>query len=452
MHAWRNWRHYFLPDEERRDAVFREEMIRVSVVGLSAIVWVCLAGPAFMLGLTSLLKALGYVSVVWTIPNFAIMGTGLAAAPFSRIPRLRRHARLVGCLVGYFVGLTFVVASILFPDELPGAVQAVPQNAVLVMLVGVAAMPLRPMQALALGSSIWGTYVGAIAVSPERLFIPDVTPLLLASLIVSIFICTGLTGVVYHQRASAFQARQLVLRAQARLTLSETAAAQGRLAAALSHELNSPIGVLGSSVDTLSLVLAKCREGAHSIAGAMDILRDIESTARGSSRRLRDVVERMQRFTHLDRAEEAAIDLNAILEDTLDILKAELEQNAEVAKELEPLPLLRCRPQQMTAVFSNLLLNCTNAMEQRGNIWVRSSKNREEIVVEVEDNGRGIPADRLAQIFEPGFAVADGRITTANWGLFNCRNIITGLGGDIRIESVEGRGTKVRIVLPSGSG
>jgi signal transduction histidine kinase len=405
-----------------------------------------------MLGITSLLKKLGYVSVVWTVPNLAIVGIGLAAAPFCIFPGLREHARLVGCVVGYCVTLTFLLTATVAPNELPGAVPVVPQNILLVMLVGIAALPLRPLQALALGSSTWVSYVTATALCPETLFIPDVTPLLLTSLIVSIFICTALTAVVYHQRDSAFQARQQVWRAQARLTLSESAAAQGRLAAALSHELNSPIGVLGSIVDTLSLVLEKCRNGAQSIAGAMEILRDVETTARRSCRRLREVVDRMQRFTHLDRAEETAVDINAILEDTLDILKPELQEKAEVATELEPLPLIRCRPQQMTAVFSNLLLNSTKAIDERGTIRVRSAESQGEVVVEVEDNGREIPPEKLVHIFEPSFAVAGGRVTTANWGLFNCRNIITGLGGDIQIESAQGAGTKVRIVLPSGSG
>ena len=70
------------------------------------------------------------------------------------------------------------------------------------------------------------------------------------------------------------------------------------------------------------------------------------------------------------------------------------------------------------------------------------------ILVEVVDDGRGIPTERLDQIFEPSFAVADGRVTTGNWGLFNCRSIIHGLGGEIQIESVLGAGTTVKIILP----
>ena len=80
---------------------------------------------------------------------------------------------------------------------------------------------------------------------------------------------------------------------------------------------------------------------------------------------------------------------------------------------------------------------------------VRSTKKQAEVVIEVEDDGRGISRERLDHIFEPSFVVTNGRVSTANWGLFNSRNIVTRLGGEIRIESDEGTGTKVRIVLPA---
>src|SRR3990172_6319766 len=270
----RRWRQYLLPRDEQSDPAFREEVTRLSGIGLKAIVWICLGAPSFMLALTWILNRLGYQSGLWVWPDFAIMATGLAAAPFAHLSRLRRHARLVGVAVGYSVVLVFIVTLVTAPDAFPGVENAVPMNITVVMLVGIAALPLQPMQTLSLGLALWTTYLGAVVLFPEQAFISDETPLFLGSLVVVMLICTGLTAVVYHQRAEAFQARQRVLKAQARLTLSESAAAQGRLAAALSHELNSPIGVLGSNVDTLSLVLEKCRDGAQSFAGAMEILRD----------------------------------------------------------------------------------------------------------------------------------------------------------------------------------
>ena len=58
----------------------------------------------------------------------------------------------------------------------------------------------------------------------------------------------------------------------------------------------------------------------------------------------------------------------------------------------------------------------------------------------LQDQGRGIPKDRLTQLFEPGLLVKDGRVSIANWGLFNSRSILADHGGDIEIESLSGHG------------
>lgn len=446
-----SFKRYLLPGEEQSDPAFRKELTRLSTVGLKAILWVCLGAPSFMLAVTAILNRVGYQSRLWIWPNLAIIGLGLAAAPFAFVGSLHSWARGAGSFVGYSVALIFMVAAVVAPDDLPGAVNAVPLNITLVMLVGIAALPLRPMQTLVLGLSMLSTWVAAIALFPEKTFVPDSTPLFLSSLVVIILICTGLTAVVYRQRSDAFQARQQILRSQARLALSESAAAQGRLAAALSHELNSPIGVLVSHLDTLSLIQKKSKGGERPVERLLETLEEAHRSATTACRRLSDVVGRMQRFTNLDRAEEAAVDMNSLLEDTIEILSSEIQKTAEIATMLEPLPRIRCRPQQMSAVISNLLLNSRDAIDGRGTIRVRSSARQGEVVIEVEDDGRGIPGEKLAHIFEPAFTVAEGRVSTSHWGLFNCRNVVTSLGGEIRIESVEGRGTKVTIVLPVSS-
>jgi two-component system NtrC family sensor kinase len=68
------------------------------------------------------------------------------------------------------------------------------------------------------------------------------------------------------------------------------------------------------------------------------------------------------------------------------------------------------------------------------------------------DNGRGIASERLPSLFEPTFAVREGRVTTSNWGLFISRSIILEHGGQIRIDSTEGKGTTVTMTLPAVGG
>jgi signal transduction histidine kinase len=80
-----------------------------------------------------------------------------------------------------------------------------------------------------------------------------------------------------------------------------------------------------------------------------------------------------------------------------------------------------------------------------------SSTSNGDILVRFRDQGRGIPKDRLTQLFEPGLLVKDGRVAIANWGLSNSRSVLVDHGGNIEIESLEGQGTTVTVRLPLSS-
>jgi signal transduction histidine kinase len=119
----------------------------------------------------------------------------------------------------------------------------------------------------------------------------------------------------------------------------------------------------------------------------------------------------MQRVTNLDRAEAATVDVNALLQDTVAVLP-EVSRRARVTLRLQRLTPLHCR-------------------------------------FEIEDNGRGIPKEKLDVLFQPRFVVSEGRVSTTNWGLFNCRSIVTSLGGEIEVQSAPGTGALVRVEIPA---
>jgi signal transduction histidine kinase len=87
-------------------------------------------------------------------------------------------------------------------------------------------------------------------------------------------------------------------------------------------------------------------------------------------------------------------------------------------------------------------------MDNYGVIHVVSHRRGTDIVVEVRDNGRGIAAERLSHLFDPAFHVQGRRVATTNWGLFVSRSIVVEHGGQIEIDSAEGKGTTARVRLP----
>ncbi len=83
-----------------------------------------------------------------------------------------------------------------------------------------------------------------------------------------------------------------------------------------------------------------------------------------------------------------------------------------------------------------------------GLIRVSTAADINRLEIRIDDNGRGIPPEQLEHIFDPGFQVEDGRVSTGNWTMFVSRQFMKDHGGDMRIQSEMGNGTTVTLVLP----
>ena len=223
-----------------------------------------------------------------------------------------------------------------------------------------------------------------------------------------------------------------------------------RLAAALSHELNTPSAALSSSLNTMLLARGKWRarpDDNERFEAAFD---DAARTAMQATTRLKEIVERTKRLTNLDRAEKQVVDMNAFLSDVVALSHEQILARADVKLDLEPLPPISCRPQQMAFVLTNLLQNAATASKPKGRIHIRSFAHESGAWIEVQDEGPGISAERLSRLFEPEFTVNGGRVEAGNWSLYMARGIVADHGGRLQVESTEGQGTTARMMLPIG--
>jgi signal transduction histidine kinase len=126
--------------------------------------------------------------------------------------------------------------------------------------------------------------------------------------------------------------------------------------------------------------------------------------------------------------------------------------NVEVSQALdEKLPALFCDRSQMQQVVMNLLLNAAQAVHNRADgmvsILTRVSSSREAIVMEIQDNGEGIPQENLPKIFDPFFTTKEeGK--GVGLGLTVVYGIVADHGGEIEVHSTVGKGTLFRVTLP----
>lgn len=261
-------------------------------------------------------------------------------------------------------------------------------------------------------------------------------------------------------------------KAQGQLVQSEKMASLGQLAAGVAHEINNPIGFVISNVGTLdeyaqilesfianSLSYLETPDDdlkakLTSIAESEDltfVVEDIATIVKDAQEglvRVKDIVANLKQFARTDEEESEPFDLNENIENTIKVAWNELKYHAAITKKLdESLPKAFGHPGQINQVILNMLVNAAQAIESEGEITIRTSSVDSKILLEIEDNGCGMPEDVKAKIFDPFFTTKPVNVGTG-LGLSISYGIIEKQGGSIEVESEQDKGTCFKIYLP----
>ena len=182
------------------------------------------------------------------------------------------------------------------------------------------------------------------------------------------------------------------------------------------------------------------------IASLVDIanqLNEIES----STSRISELVRAIKEYTYMDQAPVQNVDVVRSLENTLTILNHKLKKGITVQREYEPVPLLvNSFGSELNQVWTNIIDNAIDAMKGKGQLRIRTYREDGSVVVEIGDNGPGIPSEVEAHIFEPFFTtkkVGEG----TGLGLDTVQRIIRRHQGNVQVESKPGD-TRFQIYLP----
>jgi signal transduction histidine kinase len=193
-------------------------------------------------------------------------------------------------------------------------------------------------------------------------------------------------------------------------------------------------------------VLADALGYLASLLGAVGLLDEIEE----SSMRISNLVATMEGYSYMDRAPTQEVDVNEDLDNTLAILRYRLA-GIEVERDYdESLPRITAHGSELNQVWTNIITNAIDAVadeEKTGRIRLSTKQERDRLLVEISDNGPGIPEEIQDRVFEPFFTTKDvGK--GAGFGLDVSYRIVVGRhGGDIRIVSNPGD-TRFQVRLP----
>ena len=228
---------------------------------------------------------------------------------------------------------------------------------------------------------------------------------------------------------------------QIQLINSEKMASLGQLVAGVAHEINTPVASIKSNNGIVSKLLGSIED-----ADLKEMLTDINEIDKEAVNRISNIVTSLKKFVRLDEAELQEADINKELDLTLELIRHETKNRIEVIRNYGEIPVIKCFPNMLNQVFTNILINACQAIDGKGTISISTEYKDKNLIVKIKDSGKGIPQNQLNKIFSAGFTTKGVGVGTG-LGLAICTKIIEKHKGEITVNSEVGKGSEFVITI-----
>ncbi|MEM0951280.1 MAG: GAF domain-containing protein [Cyanobacteria bacterium P01_H01_bin.74] len=283
-----------------------------------------------------------------------------------------------------------------------------------------------------------------------------------------------LFGALQIQKEALEKTLQELQKAQLYLVQSEKMAILGQFVAGIAHEVNTPLGIIVSNQQTLKQCIAQYRainqnpaqeDQNQKLHETIDSLLSLSEMA---STRITEIVKNLRNFVRLDESALKTVNIHDGIDSTIMLVKSSLHPKIQIECNYEKtLPLVQCYPGLLNQVIMNLLVNAGHALADRLDerntdrqfspkisisTQLKPTENSDEltditVLIAVKDNGKGIVAENLPKIFDPGFTTKGSGVGTG-LGLALCYQIIEKHRGKIAVKSVPNQETCFVVEIP----
>lgn len=244
-----------------------------------------------------------------------------------------------------------------------------------------------------------------------------------------------------------------------KLIHSDRLISMGILTGEIVHEINTPITYLKGNTGLLNTLLElffkTLEQNYNNIEGLkikdieykvfkQRILKLIESSQIGIEKII-SIIETFRNFVKKDTSKYKDLDLNHIIDKSLEITKNFTQNRIKIIKKFDRIPLIRGNPQKIEQVFTNLIINASQSMDGNGTIIIETYYKDKYIYFKITDTGIGIEKDKLDKIFDLFYTTKEAG---TGLGLFIIKEILKELKGEIKVESEVGKGTTFILKFP----
>jgi signal transduction histidine kinase len=220
----------------------------------------------------------------------------------------------------------------------------------------------------------------------------------------------------------------------------ERVEALGLYAAGIVHEFNNLIAVISGRAG-LGLMAAGPKAKNRALENVIT-----------AARRAAHITKNLLTYIQRQEPQFMRADLRAPISEAVSLLEIEFAAaRMEIERDLDEVPPVMCDPVQISQVCFNMLRNAREAMADGGKVVITFRKSGPWAVISIADTGRGIPAAMQARIFDPFVSYGDAQSrkpSGTGLGLFISKEIVLAHGGDISVESAEGKGSTFTVRIP----
>jgi two-component system NtrC family sensor kinase len=231
-----------------------------------------------------------------------------------------------------------------------------------------------------------------------------------------------LTREVYFKNAELVKINREFKEQQQALIQQEKMASVGFLASRIAHEINNPLGyslsnmsVLSEYIEELVSAIQTVRDDAsiaetskaplssESVVEVLIDMPDLVAESLDGLKAVKQIVSDLRGFARTNTAELTETNVNDCLTTTMNVLAAEIKRKAVLHVELKSTQLIDANAGKLNQVFANLIINAVHASPDKGNLYITTRDEDHQVVIDISDDGEGVPEEHRTEIFSPFF-------------------------------------------------